>query len=219
MNAHFKSSHVPDFFPSSSAAGSLSVKRAHQSYRHLATKDEVTPPHRTEERVTLTEPRSPCPLHSHRAACREAASRTHQPDVTVRIRSQLALSVPSGGHPLSAGGSYIPHAPTHKNNSRLSTPPAVLLLFLLPTAGFKTPSASRLPARRCDVKKQLRIISREKELIDRRLDAPLRLQERRSEATPHRSARRQAVLPRGKMPPAVVCACVDACVSSSLAAG
>lgn len=122
LNAHFKSSHVPDFFPSSSAAGSLSVKRAHQSYRHLATKDEVTPPHRTGERVRLTEPRSPCPLHSHRAACREAASPTHQPDVSERIRSQLALSVPSRGHPLSAGGSYIPHAPTHKNNNRLSTP-------------------------------------------------------------------------------------------------
>lgn len=49
---------------------------------------------------------------------RPPASATHRPDVAVRIRPQLARSVPLRVHPPSADGSYIPHAPIRKNQQR-----------------------------------------------------------------------------------------------------
>lgn len=61
-------------------------------------------------------------LRPHRED-RPPASATHRPDVAVRIRPQLARSVPLRVHPPPAGGSYIPHAPTRKiNNKRRNSP-------------------------------------------------------------------------------------------------
>lgn len=158
----------------------------------------------------VSQPRTSITPRTRSRRLRPPARATHQPDVAVKIRPQLARCVPLGVHPPSAGGAYIPAAPardqqTNGPRTRFAggvprrlprPPPAQPPTSLLRCSGCWVQIAAGLtahrPTQRRDVSMQRSIALRSSGSI--RL---LRLHERRARAAPHSSSRGRTLLPRG----------------------